>query len=113
MDENPVFRDTPNGSLEVLSNGVWTSVPGAAASAIRRLRAELGRSERPPMPLGRALSILAECFTATDHRVGFTVQTAPRLEPHMFRYDGEYIDAWKAVRHAIGLQIEPQDGGLQ
>ena len=34
----PEFKDTPSGGMEVMQNGVWTTVPFEAAAEIRRLR---------------------------------------------------------------------------
>ena len=33
------FKDTPSGGMEVMQNGVWTTVPFEAAAEIRRLLA--------------------------------------------------------------------------
>jgi hypothetical protein len=34
------FKDTPSGGMEVMQNGIWTTVPLEAVAEIRRLREE-------------------------------------------------------------------------
>ncbi len=36
-----IFRDTPGGSLEIMQDGVWTSIPHAAQMAIRTMHGAL------------------------------------------------------------------------
>lgn len=60
----------------------------------------------PPMPLMRALSILSDFHTRHDAESGFVVEMVPTplsMLPH------GYIEAWRAVRHAIGEKTEPEE----
>lgn len=56
------------------------------------------------MPLGQALYILADIHTRADDLVGFVIMSSARPEYSRWT-ESEYIEAWKSVRHNIGLQV--------
>ena len=56
------------------------------------------------IPLGLALHILSSVHTRDDDLVGFTVMS--HAGPEYSRWtQSEYIEAWKSVRHNIGLPV--------
>ncbi len=60
----------------------------------------------PLMPLCKALHLLARLHTNDDDQTGFTVQTS--AGPFVGFEASYYAEAWRSVRHAAGLQTEPE-----
>lgn len=57
------------------------------------------------MGLVDALRLLSDCHTRDDDLAGFVVHSHGDL---MFHSQADYIRAWEAVRHAIGLPTEAE-----
>lgn len=60
------------------------------------------------IPLGLALHILAGIHTRDDPLVGFTVMSHASPE-HTRWAQSDYIEAWKSVRHNIGLAVDNKE----
>lgn len=69
-------------------------------------------TEKPKrMSLCSAMSLLAEAHTRDDELVGFTIETFPHIG---IRFGwAEYIEAWRAVREAVGRPTAPSPSGAE
>jgi hypothetical protein len=63
------FKDTPSGGMEVMQNGVWTTVPFEAAAEIRRLRYMI--ADWTFAPNGRSFAALENEATAILNAGGY------------------------------------------
>ena len=61
------------------------------------------------MPLGHALMILCEVHTRADSRTGFRVEIGATPRNFGNVSEANYIEAWRVVRRAAGLQTETPD----
>lgn len=57
------------------------------------------------MKLDEALRILAQAHTRYDDRVGFTIETHPKLD--YFFSQGNYVEAWQTVRMHLHMNVNP------
>lgn len=61
------------------------------------------------MPLSRALHVLAETHTRDDSIVGFVVEPYASIGSSASRHSQyDYIEAWRAVRAHLHMQIDPK-----
>ncbi len=60
------------------------------------------------MDLNQALHVLAEIHTRDDHVTGFVVEKFPKSFDASRWTQGDYIEAWKAVREHLHMLTEPE-----
>lgn len=73
------------------------------------------------MNIRDALSLLAEIHTSAVDDLGFVVHMGAKPEPYHLRRDGEYIEAWGAVRDFLRAPVDdwqpmetaPKGGGAE
>lgn len=68
-------------------------------------------AEKLPMPLSQAMHILCDVHTNDDPVAGFVIHVGadPYYRPSMhMRESGDYVEAWRTLRAAVGLPTKPE-----